>query len=367
MEIREMSMADIEQRSLEIEEEMKSENADMESLTAEVEAMEERRKTIEEEAEQRRAELAEVEKVSTEVEVIEKEEVRKKMDIKELRNTPEYIDAYAEMIKGNDKELRTLLTLNVQDDGTVAVPTIVEDKIWTDWAKSPILSRVRKVYVKGNYKVGYEASASGAVKHTEGAVAPDQETLTLAYIDFVAEYYKKWIKVSDSVLALRGEAFLNYLFDEFGHQMALALENAIVAEIAASSLCASATHNLDGDAVLAGIAKLSDEAANPVVICQKSTYAAIKGIRTTTGARIEDAFEGLEVLFNNSSALNNIILVGDLDGVIANFPDGADFKFIVDDKSLAEADLVKIVGKIMCAMHLVRPNGFAKVGPGVSA
>ena len=42
-------------------------------------------------------------------------------------------------------------------------------------------------------------------------------------------------------------------------------------------------------------------------------------------------------------------------------PEGEDFKFIVDRNSLAEQDLVKIVGKILCDIHLVRPNGFAVV------
>ncbi len=358
MEVKEMSMSDIETRSLEIEEELVKDDADIESLTAEVQQLEERKVEIEKEAEGREKIIEEVISEKTEIEGIEKEEVRKKMDVKELRNTKEYIDAYAEYVKGNEKELRTLLTENAEEDGTIAVPTYVEDRIWTDWDKSPILSRVRKTFVKGNYKVGYEASATGAVLHKEGADAPDEEELVIAYIEFVADYYKKWIKVSDNVLALRGQAFLDYLFDEFGHQMAVALENAIVAEIATSNLSAKVNHELDGDAVLAGLAKLSDEALNPVAIMSKATYASIKAIRTTAGARIEDAFEGLEVLFNNTVSG---ILVGDLDGVIVNFPDGMDFKYIVDDKSLAEYDLVKIVGKIMAAMHLVRPNGFAVV------
>ena len=358
MEVKEMSMSDIETRSLEIEEELVKDDADIESLTAEVQQLEERKVEIEKEAEGREKVIENVISEKTEIEGIEKEEVRKKMDVKELRNTKEYIDAYAEYIKGNEKELRTLLTENAEEDGTIAVPTYVEDKIWTDWDKSPILSRVRKNFVKGNYKVGYEASATDAVLHKEGADAPDEEELVIAYIEFVADYYKKWIKVSDNVLALRGQAFLDYLFDEFGHQMAIALENAIVAEIATSDLSAKVNHELDGDAVLAGLAALSDEALNPVAIMSKSTYAAIKSIRTTAGARIEDPFEGLEVLHNNTVSG---ILVGDLDGVVVNFPDGMDFKYIVDDKSLAEFDLVKIVGKIMAAMHLVRPNGFAVV------
>ena len=358
MEVKEMSMSDIETRSLEIEEELVKDDADIESLTAEVQQLEERKVEIEKEAEDREKIIEEVISEKTEIEEIEKEEVRTKMQIKELRNTKEYIDAYAEYVKGNEKELRTLLTENAEEDGTIAVPTYVEDRIWTDWDKSPILSRVRKTFVKGNYKVGYEASSTGAELHKEGADAPKEEELVIAYIEFVADYYKKWIKVSDNVLALRGQAFLDYLFDEFGHQMAVALENAIVSEIANSDLSAKVSHELDGDAVLSGLAVLSDEALNPVAIMSKSTYATIKAIRTTAGARIEDAFEGLEVLFNNTVSG---ILVGDLDGVIVNFPDGMDFKYIVDDRSLAEYDLVKIVGKIMASMHLVRPNGFAVV------
>lgn len=357
MEIKEMQMSDIEQRSAEIEELLKSEDADIDALTTEVQELENRKAEILKEVEQRKQEMADALKNAKEVEEIPQERTNK-MDIKELRNSPEYIDAFAEYIKGNDKEMRTLL-LSENVEGTVAIPSIVEDRIWTDWDKSPILSRVRKVFVKGNYRVGYEASATGAVIHTEGANAPQDETLTLAYIDFVAKYVKKWIKVSDTVLALRGEAFLDYLYDEFGHQIALAIENAIVAELIASNLTAKVTNALDSTAVMAAFARLSDEATNPVAIMSKARYAAILNERTTAGAKIDDPFNGMEVLFNNT--LTNGILVVDLDGVVANFPEGLDFKFIFDDKSLAEADLIKIVGKVMMDAHLVRPNGAAYV------
>lgn len=357
MEINEMTMEDIETRSLEIENELQNDDANIDTLNDEISKLEERKAIIEKEVENRKAEIKEVENNNEVIEEFEKEEVKGQMEIKELRNTKEYIDAYAEYVKGDEKAIRMLLTTNATD-GTIAIPEVVEERIWTDWEKSPILSRVRKSYVKGNYKVGYEASATGAVLHLEGTNAPTEEELGINYIEFVAQYYKKWIRVSDNVMALKGQAFLDYLFDEFGHQIALALENAIVAEIASSTLSAKVTHAMDGDAVLAGLAQLSDEALNPVAIMSKQTYATIKGIRTESGQRLEDAFEGLEVLFNSTV---NGVLVGDLDGVIVNFPDGMDFKYIVDEKSLAEQDLIKIVGKVMASMHLVRPNGFAVV------
>lgn len=356
MEIKEMRHADIEERLSAIQTELTSEDADVEALSAEVDALQERDNALKAEAEEKRSAMEKVAKMSTEI--IEEKEQEKEMNT-EVRKS-ELVDALAEYIKGTaTPEQRALLTTNATG-GTVKVSDIVDDYIWTDWEKSSILSRIRKVYVKGNYSVGYEASATGATKHIEGdnSTLPTEEVLTLNYIQFVAQYYKKFITVSDSVLALKGDAFMRYLMDEFGHQLAMALENAVVAEIAASSLTASVTNPIDNTAAMAGFAALSDEATNPVVIISKANYAAIMNERTTAGAKIDDPFNGMEVLFNSTVTG---MLVGDLDGVVANFPEGEDFKFIIDDKSLAEQDMVKIVGKILADIHLVRPNGFAKV------
>lgn len=356
MDFKAMTADELLERKAAIATEVEADGADLDALESEVRA-------INEELEARKAAEAKRAEIRSAVAsgkgtVIAKIEEDKTMENTEARKA-EIIDALAEYIKGRaTNEQRAMLLSTNATGGTVKVSDIVDDYIWTDWDKSQILSRVRKVYVQGNYSVGYEASATGAVKHTEGAAAPTEETLTLAYIQFIAQYFKKWIRVSDTVLALKGQAFMSYLMDEFGHQLAIALENEVVAEIAASDLSAKVTNPIDNTAAMAGFAALSDEAVNPVVIISKANYAAIMNARTTAGSKIEDPFNGMEVLFN--SAVTGM-LVGDLDGVVANFPEGEDFKFIVDETSLAEQDLVKIVGKILVAIHLVRPNGFAVV------
>ena len=360
MEIKDMQIEDIEARMSEINGLLNSEDADIDALTAEVDELIEQRTALETRAVNKKSLL---EKVATaSVKPMDAVEERKVMDNTVSKEA--LYDALAESIKGRaTPEQRALLTTNATG-GTVSVATILDEYIWTDWEKSDILRRVRKVYIKGNYKVNYEASATGAVIHEEGKAQPAEEQLVLGTVNFVATYIKKWISVSDSVMSLRGEAFMRYLHDEFGHQLAKTAETVILEDIVDSDLSAKVTHAIDGDAVLAGLAKLSDEATNPVVIMAKSTYAKIRSIRTTAGNRIEDPFEGLEVLFNNMLAQEGeteMVLVGDLDGVVANFPDGEDFKFIIDDKSLAEHDMVKIVGKILGDIHLVRPNGFAVV------
>lgn len=362
MEIKDMRMEDIEARMSEINDLLNSEEADVDALNTEVDALIEQRKALETRAVNKKNLLEKVADIkASPIDAVEERKMETNNITKEM-----LCDAIAESIKGRaTPEQRALLTTNATPAGTVSVATILDEYIWTDWEKNDILSRVRKVYVKGNYKVNYEASATGAVKHAEGAEQPDEEQLVLGTVDFVAEYLKKWISVSDSVMALRGEAFLRYLHDEFGHQLAKGAVAEIIADIKASALSAKVTHALDGDAVLAGLAKLSDEAVNPVAIMAKSTYAKIKAIRTTAGARIEDPFEGLEVLFNNDLATGTeTILVGDLDCIVANFPEGEDFKFIVDETTLATQDMIRIIGKVMMSAHLVRPNGFAVVTAG---
>lgn len=356
MNLKEMTVEQLEERRAAIANEIENPDADLDALEKEA-------REIKDELEARKQAEAKKAEIRNAVAAGEGTVVRSmKMEepkVNEKEKRAAMLEAVAEYIKGRaTSEQRAMLLTTGVSGGTVKVSDIVDDYIWTDWDKSQILSRIRKVYVQGNYSVGYEASATGAVKHTEGANAPAEETLTLAYINFVAQYFKKWIRVSDTVLALKGEAFLRYLMDEFGHQLAVALENAVVAEIEASDLSAKVTNPIDNTAAMAGFAALSDEATNPVVIISKTNYAAIMNARATTGAKIEDPFNGFEVLFNNTVTG---LLIGDLDGVVANFPEGEDFKFVVDDKSLAEQDLVKIVGKVLADIHLVRPNGFAVV------
>ena len=134
-------------------------------------------------------------------------------DNKEIRNSKEYIDAYAEYLKnGDDTECRGLLTENATN-GTVPVPEIVYDIVKTAWDREGITRRVRKAYVKGNLKVGFEISGTDAAVHTEGGDPVAEETLVLGVVELIPQSIKKWISISDEVMDMRGEAFLRYIYD----------------------------------------------------------------------------------------------------------------------------------------------------------
>ena len=134
------------------------------------------------------------------------------MDINEIRNSKQYIDAYAEYIKSGDAtECRALLSENATN-GTVAVPELVYDIVKTAWEREGIMSRVRKSYIRGNLKVGFEISGTDATVHAEG-VAVDEESLVLGVVNLVPASIKKWISISDEALDLSGEAFLQYIYN----------------------------------------------------------------------------------------------------------------------------------------------------------
>jgi len=372
MEIKEMQMSDIEQRSLEIEEEMTKEDADMDSLTAEVEQLEERKAVLTEEVEQRKKEMEEALKITEPIEALEE----RKMSNMEVRNTKEYIDAFAEYIKsGKDAECRALLTENVS--GSVPVPEFVYDIVKTAWEKEGIMALVRKSYLKGNLKVGFEISGDPAVIHTEGDNAIDPENLILGVVNLVPQSIKKVLQISDEVYGLRGEAFLNYVYDELAYRIAKKCADQIIALIEAAGTASTSTAvgvskltaaSIGQGTIANAMALLSDEASNPVVMMNKATWGAFKSVQYA-GNFNADIFEDLPVVFNNTIKAFSVAttgetyaIVGDLGhGALANYPegDGIDFKF--DDLTLKKQDLIEVLGRQYVALGIVAPDSFVKV------
>ena len=310
---------------------------------------------------------------------IEKLEERKDgMSIKEIRNSREYINAFAEYIKtGKDEEVRALLSTNATTaTGYVPVPEIVEQRIRTAWSKLGLMELVTKTVLKGNVKVGFELSATDAAIHAEGANAPSEETLTFGVVEMKPESIKKWITISDEALDLTGEDFLNYIYDEITYRIAKKAQETLLAKITAASTSASSTAvsvaEVDDGAPTVAIVseclgKLSDEAVNPVIVMNKGTWSQFKAAQYAASFPV-DPFEGLPVHFDNSlpvyssTATTGVwMIVGDFGGVQANFPNGDSVNLKFDDLSLAEKDLVKVVGREYVGMGIVKDKVLCRV------
>ena len=375
-DFKEMSVEEIQTRKAEIGTLIDTEGADLGALEEEIRA-------INAELEARKAEEAkkvEIRKAVAEGEgeTIEKspQEERTIMTNEEIRNSQEYIEAYAEYIQtGDDKELRALITENTVS-GTVPVPELVYDIVKNAWEKDGIMSRVRKSFIKGNLKVGFEISADGAVIHTE-AQSVAEESLVLGVVNLVPATIKKWISVSDEVMDMRGEAFLRYIYDELAYRIAKKAADELVSKIVAATTSSAATvvglpkvtqTQIAVGNVAAAIGMLSDQASDPVIIMNKLTWSAFKAAQYANSFSV-DPFEGCPVLFNDSlpafSAATTgdcYAIVGDLaEGALMNFPNGQDIKIKYDEYTKADYDLVRIIGRLPVAIGIVGPKAFVRI------
>ena len=376
MNFKEMHVEELEARKAEILNEIEAPEADLDALQEEM-------RSIREELEARKAEEAKKAEIRAEVaegagETVEKIETeeRKIPTMNEIRNSVEYINAYANYIKTeNDAECRALLSENATN-GTVPVPELVYDEVKTAWAKEGIMSRVRKAYIKGNLKVGFEISATGATKHNEGA-AVDEETLVLGIVELVPKSIKKWISISDEALDLSGEAFLRYIYGELAYQIAKKAADDLITDIIACGTVSTTTcpsvpkivaTTVSMGLVASAISQLSDEAADPIVMMNKASWAKFKAAQYANGYGA-DPFEGLDVEFNNTiksfdaaTTGETWLIVGDLDhGALANFPNGEEITFKFDEMTLATSDLVRVIGREFIAEKVVAPDAFVKV------
>ena len=383
MDIKEMTIDELNARKVELREMIEAEDADLDAIEAEGRAINaeiEERKAIEAEKAEIREAIA-----SGEGEVIEKFETeeRKEMTLEELRNSSEYIDAYANYIKtGDDTECRNKVT-TINDTtpngtGTVPVPTFVYDIVKTAWEKDGIMSRVRKAYIKGNLKVGFEISGTAAAIHAEGAAAISEEDLVLGIVDMTPQSIKKVVQISDEVLDLGSREFLNYIYDEIAYRIAKKAADTLITKITACT--ASATTGCPAAAavtaasiaittIATALGTLSDEAQNPVVMMNKATWSAFKAVQYANTAGVVDPFEGCPVVFNNTikaytaaSTGDVYAIVGDLGhGALANYPNGEEITFKFDDMTLKKADLVEVLGRQYVALGVVANNAFANI------
>ena len=379
---------EIEARKVELREEV--ENAE---TTEQVEELEKEADALNEEVEQ----IAEQEKNEETAKEMEekkfqvKENIKEEksiMENKEIRNSKKYINAYAEYVKEGlskdytmGEEARALLTTNATD-GVVAVPDMVDDIVKTAWEREEIVSLVRSISVKGNFQVQFEVSADGAVEHIEGDDPVDEEDLILGIVTLIPKSIKKWISVSDEVLDMKGEAFLNYVYDELTYRIAKKCADILVGKIAA--LPQSLTANADGvydtpsaakvtlapavGTVASAYANLSDEATDITIIMNKLTHANFKAAAYANGYAV-DPFEGFRVRYNNTlpaydtaTAGQVYMIVGDLNhGGLINFPDGEGVALKYDDKTLMTSDLVRILGRRFAAIGVVADKSFTLV------
>lgn len=344
----------------------------LETLNAELDAIEERKKALNIEIEERKK-AAEAVANGAGKEIEERKE--KTMTDREFRSTPEYIDAYVEYVKRGYKEEvfkeefekrasgtgDVLLTEN-NVNGTIAVPTYVEDRINAAWENNELMRRVRRTYLPGNVKVGVEVSAGGAVVHTEGAEAISAEALEIGFVNLVPEYIKKMVKVSHTALELTGTAFLDYLYDEIEYQIVKKAAEEVITTVLGSAY--KQTYNYTGTTIttadIINAEGMLTGDAKPVLVISRANAAALKAAALSAGYAY-DPFDGLDVIYNTQALAGGYTLLLDPQAVQCNFPNGGEPKFIFDEFTEADSNVVRIIGRLMMAAGLARTGAAVNI------
>ncbi len=374
MNIPEMSVEELLERRTAIAAELDAPDADLDALESEV-------RSINEELETRKAAEAQRQTIRDEVasgagDVIAeiKEERKDTMSNIEIRNSDAYIEAFAKYIRtGNDEECRSLLTENVS--GTVAVPAFIDEKIRTAWESNDILSRARKTYLRGNLKVMFERSADDAVVHSEGSSAISEENLLLGIVEMKPETIKKVVSFSTEAETMGGRQFLDYIYDEVVKRITLKAAAEGIGDI----VSASASHSASAvgvpvvkaapsvTAIPTAAAYLSDEAQNVVVIMNRLTEVEFLSANAAGNFNV-DPFAGLPRIYTSAlgaySALSEngvYAIVGDLDGLQFNYPEGDGVSLIYDNTTRKKEDIVEVLGRQYAAHGVTAPGRFCKL------
>ena len=374
MEIKDMTVEQLEERKAAIATEIESPDADLDALEAEA-------RGIKEELEQRKAEEAKRNEIRNAVAMGEGV-VERKLEVKEnkpmtdleIRSSEAYVNAFANYIKtGKDEECRALLTTNAS--GVVPVPVLVDEIVRHAWERNEFTARLRKTNFRGNLKVAFERAADPAYVHTEGTSAPTEESLTLGIKELIPANIKKWITISDEAVTMGGEAFLRYVYEELTYQIIKKLVALCVGDV----VSASASHSASAVGVPVvktapavttiplAVANLSDEATNLCVVMNRLTE--VEFLAAYAGGNFAvDPFAGLPRVYTSAltaySALSEngvYAIVGDLSAIQANYPEGEGVVIKWDDLSLAETDMVKVVGRQYVAHGITAPGRLVKL------
>ena len=300
-----------------------------------------------------------------------------KMEISEIRNSPEYLDAFAHYIQtGNDSECRTvLLTKNAPASGQLPVPDMLEGIIKTAWEKNEFLNQIKKTYFRGNLRVPFELSATGAWKHIEGTTGLTEEEITIGIVTLTPANIKKLVRVTDECIAMGGEEFINYIYSEVAYRVLGELTKEIIDYIddlgtsnGATAIGIPKVKVAPGVMTLENAAtNLSEDATDLCVVLNRlseqafNTAYALANFAINPWAGMKRIYTSELPAYSTANENDMYALVGDLKAIQANYPEGEGLVIKWDDLSEAEDDIVKVVGRQYVGFGVTAPGRLVKL------
>jgi HK97 family phage major capsid protein len=380
------------------------ENADTDKrdeLLEEVEALTEEANKIEEdvkELEEQKDKLAEQEErmsLTSNLSKAKIEERKSDMENVNVLATKEYNQMYADFIRGkvDKKEMRSYLESRALATTTenVPIPEVMQGFVETAWYEYGKFSRlVSETFEPAILKIPVEVEADGANWHDELGEEPQEENITLGQIILQPKMIKKWISLTDELMAMAADDFLRYIADELVYRVVLALDEAIINRTDAQGLgvigivdnpnteVVSAELNFNAiNVALANLVTFEDLviAMNPATFFNNfmgmvdEVGRPIFNVVQDNNSRPQYYLSGHRVEFTqalkseaDASEGDPLFIIGNFRrGYRLNYPQGRNVITLVDPYTLATQDLVRMIGRLYVAGNVVKPKHFAQV------
>ena len=370
---------EIEQRKAEIDAELEAPEADLDALNEEARQLMSESDQLKNQLQQLLDEAAKAEeerKAVAEGAGETKEEFKEetKMTDLEIRSSVDYAEAFKKyIITGDDRECRSLLTTIVSGD--VPVPQLVEGIIAHAWESNTFLSHVKKTAFRGILKVPFEKSADPAYVHTEGTTGLTEEDLQLGIVTLTPNNIKKWIKISDEAIAMGGEAFVRYIYEELAQRIMEKLVSELVGKVNAAptshSDVAIAIPKLTEAPSVTVVQDAADQTSEEATdICVVLNPLSIKEFRAAhaSGYFGVDPFAGVTLVkcsalpaYSSADANAMYGIVGDLSAIQVNYPEGEGIVTKWDDLTYAEDDMVKVVARQYAGYGVTAPGRLVRL------
>jgi HK97 family phage major capsid protein len=335
-------LKEIEQRMQQIQDELNSDNCDIDSLEKEVTSLKEERATLNKQIEKRKSLLDDVMKNGKLIDAfIPKEEI-KIVTKDQIFESEEYRSAFFKKLLNkplNEAEKRAFTATNA----AAAIPTQTANILFDKMVKiAPMLNEITLLRVAGNVTFAVEGTRNDATLHTENAtVTPAADTLTS--VSLAGYEIIKVLRISKTVQTMSINAFEGWLVDMLAEDIAEKVEDYIV--------------NGTGDSQPKGIAYATTftDGSNAVEYTTNVTYSEISEAISYLAARYDKKAKFLcnkkfvyQQLAQILDANGNPILVKDMSaGLQMNL---MGYPIIISDKvtdgEMYLGDYTKVVGNL---------------------
>ena len=316
-------------------------------------------------------------------------EDRNANEVKEERDSAENLKAFRHAIMTVREDRAGLKST----DAGIPVPTAWFKGVEKAWEKLDIITEATYTEFAGILYQSYEISSTGAVVHTEGSQAPNEEALTLGSIKVLPKMVKKWISLTDELLAMTDEDFIKYVAEEISYMVFKKAQSEMLfgtgygtnndeglVGIVSSSLTISQTETLGFNSVNSALGQLVNAGDNPVVMMNRQTFFNdFMGLTDQNGRPIYQILSdnegkpryflnGIRVKFDegfdtygSADAGDVWAIVGNLSKYKINAPKGKDPSILYDPYTKSDEDKERLIGKWFVGGQVISPKAFVKL------